>query len=434
MSTSNIRLPDWWQRETQRRQAHLLILLGLLLGLIVFFYYIARSGRTGIINGIDFDTSNTIAFVRQDAGGHISLYDVRADGTNLKPLTPSDDTSDKSAPAWNLKGDQLFYISNRDDRKKMQVYIRGANETSQLTYGTGRKESPSMTPDGKRVAFLTVGAVKTILSNGNDPDQILPPPRAEGNSGAEGTQIEPEVNGPFLSYAFSSDGTSIAGVKELSADNGFGLNPRLSGLTGGDQVVEVVLPGETKPLLLDTAGAVSIAWEPNGSRLMVAYAEEPHLIDATDKLALFSGITLYSFENPKDPKANPLIVNAGLGITPRNIAWSPDGKNIAFEAWYLKGEKERELKGIVIMKIPEQQMRFRSQDAPRFQASLPASPEGQPRAPRWSPDGSRLLFQVTRRDNKNDLWVINSDQTNPINLTKGQGDNTQGVWSPARPK
>ena len=194
MSTSNTRLPDWWQRETQRRQTHLLVLLGLLLALIIFFYYISRSGRTGIINGIDFDTSNTIAFVRQNAGGQLSLYDIRADGTNLKRLTPPDDTSEKSAPAWNLKGDQLFYISNRDDRKKMQVYIRGANETRQPTYGTGRKESPSMTPDGKRVAYLTVGAVKTILPNGNDPDQILPPPSAEGNSGAEGNRRpEPEI-------------------------------------------------------------------------------------------------------------------------------------------------------------------------------------------------------------------------------------------------
>ena len=69
MSTTNTRLPDWWQRETQRRQTHLLILLGLLLGLIAFFYHISKSGVTGIVGGIDFDTSNTIAFVRQDANG-----------------------------------------------------------------------------------------------------------------------------------------------------------------------------------------------------------------------------------------------------------------------------------------------------------------------------------------------------------------------------
>ena len=99
------------------------------------------------------------------------------------------------------------------------------------------------------------------------------------------------------------------------------------------------------------------------------------------ELALFSGITLYSFENPNQPKAKPLIINVGLGITPRNLAWSPDGKNIAFEAWYLKGEKERELKGIVVMKVPEQQMLFHTQDAASFRANLPATREGQP-APR----------------------------------------------------
>ena len=85
----------------------------------------------------------------------------------------------------------MFYASNRDDRKKMQIYIRGAGETRQFTHGTGRKENPSITPDGRRVAFLTVGAVKTILPNGNDPDQILPPPHVEGNSGAENPQWAP---------------------------------------------------------------------------------------------------------------------------------------------------------------------------------------------------------------------------------------------------
>jgi Tol biopolymer transport system component len=54
--------------------------------------------------------------------------------------------------------------------------------------------------------------------------------------------------------------------------------------------------------------------------------------------------------------------------------------------------------------------------------------------PRWSPDGSRLLYELILPNGKHDLCVINKDFTNPINLTKGVGDNTQGVWSPAAKK
>jgi dipeptidyl aminopeptidase/acylaminoacyl peptidase len=59
-----------------------------------------------------------------------------------------------------------------------------------------------------------------------------------------------------------------------------------------------------------------------------------------------------------------------------------------------------------------------------------AGPDGLPQNPRWSPDGSRLLYESQRPDGKRDLWIINADGTNKINLTKGQGDNTDGVWSP----
>ena len=435
MSTRQPDLPDWWQREKQRRQTHLLLLLGLLIALIIFFYYLSHAGRTGLTGNLDFDTSNTIAFIRHNDKGEATLYDVRADGTDLRPLTPSDDTSDKSSPAWSVDGTQIYYASNRDDRKKMQIYIRGASGVSQLTYGTGRKENPFPTPDGKRVGFLTLGAVKTVYSNGNDVDQILPPPRVEGNSGGEGGQpADAQLTGPYLTAAFASDGVGIAGVKELGTENSFQNDPRLVGLTNGDQIVEVV-PQGGKLFSLFGGNAVSIAWEPNGKRLMVAFAESFQPIGG--KLELVSGITLFSFPTPDKVEAQPLLTSVGRNIEPRNLVWSPDGKKIAYEAWLLTGEKERRLLGIRIDDIPDKPLLFRPQDAAQFQATLPAAKDGTPRAPRFSPDGSRVLFQVTRPNNKNDLFVINTDLTNianPFLLTKGEGDNTQAAWSPAKPK
>ena len=435
MSTTNNTLPDWWQREKQRRQAHLLVLLVLVISLIGFFYHISHQGVAGTTGSLDFDTGGTIAFVRHESNGHTTLYDIRADGTGLRALTPPDEPFDISAPAWNNQGSQIFYASNRADRQKMQIYTLGKGDILQLTYGTGRKENPLPTPDGKRVAFLTLGAVKTVYPNGNDPEQILPPPRVEGsNNGDDATSGGQELSGPFLSAAYSTDGAAIAGVKELGNENVF-TDPALKGLVGGDQVAEALPPNATRSYSLDAGAAVSVAWEPNGSRLMVAFAESPRVIDDKGTMAPVSGLTLYSFEKAGAPKATPLVIGAGLGSQPRSLAWSPDGKKLAFELWQLKSEKERQLIGILLMNVPNKLIRFLPSEMTAFGATLlPPPPEGTPHTPHWSPDGSRLLYEVTRADGKNDLWVINSDLTNPLNLTKGQGDNTQAAWSPAKPR
>lgn len=53
------------------------------------------------------------------------------------------------------------------------------------------------------------------------------------------------------------------------------------------------------------------------------------------------------------------------------------------------------------------------------------------RQPAWSPDGKKLLY-VAPGDAGNglDIWVINADGTEPRNLSKRKGDDTDPAWSP----
>jgi TolB protein len=423
-------LPDWWQREKQRRQLRVLILLSFLLGLIGYFYYINMLGRTGIVNGITGDTSNHIAFVRQEADGSTALYMVRADGTDLVRLTPSSDKSDKSAPAWTMDGKRLLYASNRGDSRKTQIYILGAGEPTQLTYGPERKDNPLAVPDGKHAAFITQGAIKTVYLNGEEVTQLLPAPRS-GNEGNADSAAPGEMDpmGPYLSAAFSSDGASVAGVQELSAESAM----EQAGFSAGDQVARAFPFGANHAALLNAGRYVSMNWETNGNRLLVSYAERP--MPPQKPTTYASGFSLWSFDNPNKPVEKPLLLSEGFGFTPRNIAWSPDGTMVACEAWMLKSEGVRELRGLLIVKLPEQLVITGSAESSKTPVMpLPTGAQGVASNPRWSPDGSRLLFQVTRPDHKNDLWVVNNDFTNPVNLTRGVGDNTQGVWSPAKAK
>ncbi len=52
--------------------------------------------------------------------------------------------------------------------------------------------------------------------------------------------------------------------------------------------------------------------------------------------------------------------------------------------------------------------------------------------PRWSPDGSRILYTVSAIgvEDPQDVWVMNADGTGKTQLTKGPFRNTSAVWSP----
>lgn len=52
--------------------------------------------------------------------------------------------------------------------------------------------------------------------------------------------------------------------------------------------------------------------------------------------------------------------------------------------------------------------------------------------PRWSPDGSKVVFMSNRgsTDNTNNIFIMNADGTNIKQLTKNQGQNGDPVWSP----
>ena len=143
-----------------------------------------------------------------------------------------------------------------------------------------------------------------------------------------------------------------------------------------------------------------------------------------------SGIVIWSFDSPDKPAARPLFLSQGFSIAPRHIAWCPDGKKMAFEAWRLKGEGERELMGIAVMDITSTQpVAVDAATASQVPIMIPADESGKPQNPRWSPDGSRILYEMARPSGT-DLWVMNADGTNRINLTHGVGYNTQGVWAP----
>lgn len=100
---------------------------------------------------------------------------------------------------------------------------------------------------------------------------------------------------------------------------------------------------------------------------------------------------------------------------PGKLAWSPDGTRIAFEVWTLEDGTANMPVGIYVVNA--------SGGKPRLIL------KGDAREPTWSPDGKQLACTVMS-DDKRDIWRVNADGTGAVNLTKGRGDNLNPAWSP----
>ncbi len=96
------------------------------------------------------------------------LYAVKMDGTGERRLTPESDTSTKSQPAWALDGKSIIYAANLAENRVTQIYILGDGRPTQLTYGTGNKSCPTVSPDGQHAAFITQGAIKSVYTGWQD--------------------------------------------------------------------------------------------------------------------------------------------------------------------------------------------------------------------------------------------------------------------------
>lgn len=440
-------LPDWWERERQRRQLIILILLCTVGLLIAYFYWVSIRGFVSV-PGIPENTSDLIAFVRQDPKtGNTDLYTVHADGTGLHELSRPDDRSSKSSPAWTNDGKRLLYVSNLKDQRTWQVYILGAGDPEQLTYGTGNKSFPIVNPKQAEIAFITQGSVKTVALNGKAVEQVMPPPAA-GNADSNGDQANAglisdpasAVPGPFITAAYSADGRGIAGVKTVGSEEQAALPP---GMNLGNEAAFALsdTTGAAKSVFLATGHDLSVAWDPKSDRVACSFTDMEETIEG--KTEAISGITVFSFAGPGKVDRKPLLLARQFTIQPMNMVWSPDGTKLAFECWRSKSEDDRELMGIVVLaadKLPIRPIATKQDGESLFsdrvnreviRFTIGVGPGGKPGHPLWSPDGSRLLYQVARPDGGNDLWVINGDGTDPINLTKGVVDNTQAAWSPA---
>ncbi len=105
------------------------------------------------------------------------------------------------------------------------------------------------------------------------------------------------------------------------------------------------------------------------------------------------------------------------------IALSPDGRRVAFVMYSLDKSKNERHGAIYLLQLDEQ-------------GNAVGEPNQLTRGikndtnPVWAPDSRRLLFLSDREEDKNQLWLINTDGGEARKLTNMLNGVSEAAWSP----
>jgi Tol biopolymer transport system component len=238
--------------------------------------------------------------------------------------------------------------------------------TLQLTYDRAEDTQPDVSPDGKRVVFVSNRGgrlnIWIMRSDGGDPKNLT---RDQGDNG---------------SPAWSPDGKQIAFQSS-----------RIGGLT---RIFLMNADGSGQHAVGSVTGERP-AWSPDGKR--IAYQATHHR---------FSGIYVFDIASGNErPLTDP-------GTRCAEPAWSPDGKNILHV---------RETK-------PSTVQLFLMDAAGGNVQQLTHSTSLTVRAPAWSPDGARIAFNGGFEKHQA-IFLMKADGTEASRLTGTDGDQGAASWS-----
>lgn len=101
----------------------------------------------------DVGRAGRVAFVREQGGGS-ELFEIRLDGSGLRPITRSDPGTTWSGPRWSPTGTEL--VASRWSKGGYLDVVRvdaSSGAVTELTHDRAKDVEPAWTPDGAHVVF-----------------------------------------------------------------------------------------------------------------------------------------------------------------------------------------------------------------------------------------------------------------------------------------
>ncbi|MGA9761246.1 MAG: hypothetical protein WBQ14_02350 [Gaiellaceae bacterium] len=237
-------------------------------------------------------------------------------------------TGEQGGPTWSPDGKQIAFAKNGDCGTQIMTVSLRSRRVSPVTsrYGV----LPSWSPDGQTILYRSADGFSLVAAGGGEPLLL----RADdGDMGASwspgasriafvhGIAVDPAISGDTFNstmYTMRPDGSGVHRVI------GHKCNPRTPTWSpAGDYLVFACddgiydMPskgGSLRGLVGDEfdVNPVSVSVEPQGSSIAFGWV----------------GVEIYSLTDGKDPRVLTKI--ADWPDSTIDVAWSPDGKQIAF--------------------------------------------------------------------------------------------------------
>lgn len=322
---------------------------------------------------------NLVAFRSERDGGGIFI--MGAMGESVRRLTDFG-----YLPSWSPDGKQIVMATEGAKipgahmiASQLWLIDVSTGDTQRITHEN--EKSPAWSPHGHRIAYVASGGAVdhglwTISANGDQPVQVT----------------DPTPPARDFNPVWSPDGRSLmfSRLDRERSSNLFRVPiDEETGLPRGEPVPITFGPEEIR---------LDITVSRDGSR--IAYAE------------LDQGLNLYKldFDHAREEVlGNPIPLTKGSQVNDF-VDCSPDGQWLAY--W--------QLEKILISREDGSDVR-----------TLHESP-GRNRCPRWSPDGSKIIFSGDK-EGKLRIWQINSDGSGLEQITtdqEGMNPHHYPFWSP----
>lgn len=361
-----------------------------------------------------------IAFV-SNRDGNYNIYIMNADGSNQHRITPND-SNYYAAPAWSPDGQQLALVSDRTGN--LEIHVMGVNGDNlhPLTDHPAEDNEPSWSPDGQYILFSSYrddfSEIYIVNASGGSPRRLTTDAGVDNYAPAWSPDGQHIVfvtagNGYSEIYVMGADGSNQRVL--LSVDEAFLGSPTWSpdgqfiayDLTRNNEkaAIQIVdVNGQSvRQLTSPDSEAKWPSWStPKSSGLITI----PGMTPRGSRIVFIRDLDLY-IQNTTGDTSPRLLISTGE-------TYEPDisGDRIV----YSSARNNRYLDIFLYDLISNREYQLTTHDA-------------QDRHPSFSPDGQRVAFASDRSGNW-DIYIINSDGSNLVQVTYASSFEYAPTWSP----
>ncbi len=332
-------------------------------------------------------------------------------------------------PSYSPQGDALAFVSDRSG--SLEIYVRALDSGSAelpLTSDGGQNVQPAWSPDGRFIAYHSYrGGIWVIPARGGVSRQVAPvganPAWSPDGSriafqSDEHADVTPSAFGAQSGSTIAivnADGTNLRQVTGAGEPLGGHALPvwtpdgrriafSVFDATPGHEIWTIPVDGGAPTRLHVGRGFYELAFAPDGSALYAAGGE-----------AL---IVRVPFDQESGTMAGAATYIPVPGVPgARGLTLSPDGRRLAFAGIAL----DSQIWGLPVAAngTPAGPARPLTSDTSR-RTSMPAI----------SPDGSRVAYMSTRRGEPPNIWVMDIDDRNRVQVTTDVGGSGEPHWLP----